>query len=592
MRMRTKLLLSLLAVWVGVTVLSLLVIRTTLERHTREHLNSDLSNSLNAFQNLQTERREMLRREAALLADLPSLKALMTTADSRTIQDGGTEFWKVSGSDLFALLRPDGSVAALYDGGASGDYAAVETQLRKVLGGPTQRTYVLNRGRLYEVFAEPLYFGSHTSGSLLGYVAMGYEINDKVAREVSQVAASEVIFCANGAAVSSTLAHPREEDVSALVDQIPNSAPKFSDVYFGGEHYLVAFVPLTEKEFPKVRMVVLKSYDEASRYLRRLNELIASLGILVLVVGSALAVYLSGTITRPLETLASGAHALGSGDFTSRLPREGTKEIRELSNAFDRMRSKLKKTQQELLDAERLATIGEMASSISHDLRHHLTAVYANAEFLGYSTTSGTERVELLAEIRLAVQDMTELIDSLLLFSRTGRALQPSYESVPLLVDRALSLVKAHPEAQGVTFIADTASQRMEAWIDAKKIERSIYNLLLNASQAAKRDARAPAVVVSLLEHNELISIRISDNGAGVAESIRKTLFDPFVSEGKQSGVGLGLTLAQRIAHEHGGDVRLEQGESRTTTFILSFLRNVAQIPAEAAEITHASPSG
>jgi signal transduction histidine kinase len=588
--MRTKLLLCLLTVSFGLTALSLIVIRTSLQRHTRERLNSDLSNSLNTFQNLQAQRREMLRREAALLADLPSLKALMTAADTRTIQDGGAEFWRVSGSDLLALVRPDGSVQALYDGAEAGDRTAVENQLRNALNSSVQHTYLLDRGRLYEIFFEPLYFGTHTNGTLLGYVAMGYEINDSVAREVGQVAAADVVFFANGAVASSTLRGSREANVTGLAEKFSNPGAQAEDTYPGGEHYLAASVPLSENGPPSVRLLVLKSYDEASRYLSRLNGLIASLGAIVLILGGGLALYLSGTITRPLETLVSGAHALGSGDFDSQLPSGGAREIRGLSDAFDMMRRRLKETQQELLEAERLATIGEMASSISHDLRHHLSAVYANAEFLGYSTTNQTERVELLSEIRLAVQDMTELIDSLLLFSRTGRTLQPSWESIPLLMERAVTLVKSHPDAQGVQVTVD-ASQQIETWVDAKKIERAIYNLLLNACQAAKQSAEVPAVSLSLRETGDRVCIRITDNGAGIAESIRMTLFEPFVSEGKQSGIGLGLTLAQRIAQEHGGDVILEQNEVRRTTFTLWFAKNVVGASAQQTEAKQVLPA-
>src|SRR5258708_36914621 len=83
MRMRTKLLLCLLTVSFGLTALSLVVIRTSLQRHTRERLNSDLSNSLNTFQNLQAHRREMLRREEAPLAGLPNFETLVTLAYHR-----------------------------------------------------------------------------------------------------------------------------------------------------------------------------------------------------------------------------------------------------------------------------------------------------------------------------------------------------------------------------------------------------------------------------------------------------------------------------------------------------------------------------
>ena len=83
------------------------------------------------------------------------------------------------------------------------------------------------------------------------------------------------------------------------------------------------------------------------------------------------------------------------------------------------MRSNLQKTQRELLDAVRLATIGRMASSISHDLRHSLAAVMANAEFLCESNLTPNQREDLYAEIRIAVNQMTDLIESLLEFSHS-----------------------------------------------------------------------------------------------------------------------------------------------------------------------------
>ena len=76
-----------------------------------------------------------------------------------------------------------------------------------------------------------------------------------------------------------------------------------------------------------------------------------------------------------------------------------------------------------------------------------------------------------------------------------------------------------------------------------------------------------PRVVVRLSEDNDKIEIRIRDTGPGVADSIRATMFQPFVSAGKENGVGLGLTLAQHVAQEHGGEVRLEKSVPGETEF-------------------------
>ncbi len=147
------------------------------------------------------------------------------------------------------------------------------------------------------------------------------------------------------------------------------------------------------------------------------------------------------------------------------------------------MRNHLQKTQRELLDAERLATIGRMASSISHDLRHSLAAVVANSEFLCETNLTPEQREDLYAEIRIAVTQMTDLIESLLEFSRTRESLRPSYGDVRSAVDRAAQGVMAHPEFQR-TRIRISGEGSTEGWFDFRKLERALLNLLLNACEA------------------------------------------------------------------------------------------------------------
>jgi signal transduction histidine kinase len=502
----------------------------------------------------------------------------MTSEDPRTIQDAGSEFWRISGSDLLALARPDGETIAIYNEGPPLKEQAAAQVLQQAIGRLPEPQYVTIGGRLYEVSIQPLYFGPAINGTRLGFVISGYEINRQVAQEVSQAAAAEVAFFSNGAIVASTLDPTHKANLLSAFRQFDASA-EGQDTWLGREHFLSASIPLTEDESPAVQLLVLKSYDQASLFLLRLNRLIILLGLFVLLGGGLLAVYIAGSITRPLESLASGAIAFGAGDFSHSLPlrRDGAREIRDLSLAFDRMRLQLRQTQQELLEAERLATIGRMASSISHDLRHHLSAVYANAEFLGYAGPEDKDRIELLGEIRLAIQEMTELIESLLMFSRTGNVLHLNSESMPLVVERAVALVRSHPDAAKVEIqIHASPSQGFsEIWIDSKKIERAIYNLVLNACQSAARSAPHPLVSISLLEEEAWVRLRIQDNGPGVAESIRLTLFEPFVSEGKQHGTGLGLTLAHRIAQEHSGGVTLEESGPGGAIFTFSIATNL-----------------
>jgi signal transduction histidine kinase len=241
--------------------------------------------------------------------------------------------------------------------------------------------------------------------------------------------------------------------------------------------------------------------------------------------------------------------------------------------ARDLRNERQRRAQSQTMEAERMSTIGRMACSISHDMRHSLTAIYANAEFLDREDVSASTRADLVLEIQEAVLAMTERIDSLLQFGSDGRSNPLVHERVSLVVEKAIAAVRFHPDGQNVPVKAGKLPPA-EADIDARNLESAIYNLLLNACQAATRSTRVPEVKVQLTEVDEWIYVTIVDNGPGIPASVRRTLFDPFVTAGKPNGTGLGLTLVRRIAEEHGGSVCIEESNGERTVFTLSLRKN------------------
>jgi signal transduction histidine kinase len=586
LRMRTMLLLCLLSVSFGVGALSLVIVHSIIRKQIRSEIISDLQRSMDTFRNMESQQQQRLQHEVSLLAALPVLKSLMTSSDARTIRDGAGSFAALSGGDLFALSGTDGRAIAVFENGkGTGGEPRAPIDPEVFLRGEQQ--YLVYRGELYAAAPHALYFGPEGSETRLGYVLLGYAVNSRVAQEVSQDATSEVAFCAGGAIGATTLRPSETQSLAPQLSSLLNSNGDGQDIWLGSEHFVGASTLLSGTLGPSVHLVVLKSWDQASSYLAHLNRLILAWGGFLLLVSALLAVLLSATITRPLDRLVAGTRALGSGNFDYHLRRTGVRELRELGDAFDLMRQRLRDLREELLAAERLATIGRMASSISHDLRHYLSAVYANAEFLGYDSAGPQERMELLGEIREGVRGMTELIESLLLFSRTGKSLHPDWESLSSLVDRSLALVRAVPDAGNVKFTVEPIPQ-VDVWVDTVHIERALSNLILNGCQAARQGSASPEVRISFAEEGEYFVLRVSDNGAGVPEGIRATLFEPFVSEGKPSGMGLGLALAQKIAQEHNGNVKLEESRPGRTVFVLSLVRgkpgitNPTQEPSQA----------
>ncbi len=348
----------------------------------------------------------------------------------------------------------------------------------------------------------------------------------------------------------------------ALAAGSSQSAPR--DVEVGNENFVATSLDLSGQQKPAVRLTVLGSYDQAAKFLDNLNRLLLLLGLTAVLIGSGLVFLISHTFTRPLASLVEGVRALEHGDFHHPLDPRGSDEVAELTSAFDRMRASLLKTQQALLESEQLATIGRMASSISHDLRHALAAVVANSEFLCDGRLTSAQREELYQEVRTGVNQMTDLIDSLLEFARTRESLNPTYASVAETVQRAMHAVRLHPRHQGTQIEINSNGQSL-AWFDPRKLERALYNLLLNACEAAP--GSEGRVQVTIGRTGSLVTIEVSDNGPGIAEPIQDKLFHPFVSFGKENGTGLGLTVVQKIVQDHGGEVVMERTADARTVF-------------------------
>ena len=562
-RLRTKFLLSMVVVSAALTFTTLLVVRHTVQEEVRQGIQRDLQNSVSAFHSFQKQREVTLERSAALLADLPTVRALMTTHDPATIQDASRDLWHLAGSDLLLLADSSGKVMALQATPREITIREGQEFFPRVVSREETQHWWYVEGHLYEVFLQDIYFGPTSSQQVLGYLLLGYEIDDRVARDLSRVAASEVAFRYGDSIVRSTLRPAQEPDLLHVAPRPPQG----DQIRLGEERFLVTVVDLPTAGDPALSLWVLKSFDQATAFLRSLNELLLALGLTAVLAGSLLVFLISLTFTRPLENLVAGVRALEHGDFAYPLHARGEDEVAEVTGTFDRMRRNLQKTQRELLDAERLATIGRMASSISHDLRHSLAAVMANAEFLCESNLTPSQREDLYAEIRIAVNQMTELIESLLEFSRTRESLRPSYGDVRSAVDRAVQGVKAHPEFQRIR-IRISGEGSTEGWFDFKKLERALLNLLLNACEAVPADSGK--IDVGLRRDGENLEIRIADNGPGIAEPVRERLFEPFVSHGKENGTGMGLTVVQKILQDHGGDVAVEQASAAGTTFLVT----------------------
>jgi len=210
LRLRTKFLLSMVLISAGLTCTSLLLVRRNVQAQVRKEIFADLRNSVSTFQNFQRERETTLSHSADLLADLPNLRALMTTQDEATIQDGSDSLWRLAGSDLFVLADRTGTVVALHTASPGFTREMAQASLGAFSNQPGQSRWWFGAQHLYQVFLKPIYFGPAAENRQLGFLVIGHEIDDSVASQLSRIAASQVAFYYDNAIVKSTLTPSHE----------------------------------------------------------------------------------------------------------------------------------------------------------------------------------------------------------------------------------------------------------------------------------------------------------------------------------------------------------------------------------------------
>ena len=567
-RLRTKLVLSLIFTTALLTGASLLIAQAYFQRHAR----LEIPHALETFRRSEDQWQRARQQSAAVSADYSLLRSLMTSSHAETIQDASADIWNVfrasDQGDLFLLANPQGRIMALHSATGFFDRKIARASLIQTLEKQRSRDWWFEGGRLYEVFLQRIYFGPQEDNVPLGVLVTGYALDNDFAVNVEGITATKVVLRYGDAVVASSLPPSQQQALLAVEGLAGGSSPlKPEEVLLGGEKFFAGSITLPPDGERPVTLTVLKSYDAAILFLNDVNRLVLGIGVLALIAGSLLMFLISDTFTRPLSRLATGVVALEKGDFSYPLNIRRKDEIGELALAFDAMRKSLKESQQHLIQAERLATVGRMASTISHDLRHPLTTVLAYAELLSEGNLNEKQREEMYLQIRSSVNNMAELIGSLLEFSKAQEALQLSYGDCVETLQDTIRSVKVKPEFRKIqlTLLHEGPTQ---GWFDFAKLGRVFSNLLRNACEAVAPDSgRVRVVAVGANSH---VEISVSDNGSGIPEKIRDDVFQPFVTAGKADGTGLGLAVVQKIVLDHGGQVAVESTGSQGTTFKLT----------------------
>jgi signal transduction histidine kinase len=275
---------------------------------------------------------------------------------------------------------------------------------------------------------------------------------------------------------------------------------------------------------------------------------------LAIAAAAAVGYYLMRSISRPVAALRAGAMRVGAGDLDARVALPGTDELAELARVFDQMTADLKRHQSELLEADRLASIGQVASGVAHEINNPLGVI------VGYVTLLRREPQladrEELRIIEDEVRQSLAIVAGLLDLARPVR-LDPTEVDLREVAREAASRLDEAGRSEGVEIrFRDAVVPKVLA--DEGKIRQIALNLLSNAVEAARDPAAAaPLVEVTWCERDRCAWLQIDDLGPGISAATMARVFEPFFTT-RSKGHGLGLAIARSLARAHGGDIHLE----------------------------------
>jgi signal transduction histidine kinase len=286
-------------------------------------------------------------------------------------------------------------------------------------------------------------------------------------------------------------------------------------------------------------------------------------------------------VGRPMRSLVMKARRVGAGDLTGPLALRQRDEIGELAGEMNSMCDRLAETQdrltaesqarlatlEQLRHAERLTTVGTLASGIAHELGTPLNVVGGRARMISSGEVTGGEATDSARIIGEQAARMTKIIRQLLDFARR-RGPQKAKGDLKTIVAQAITLVEALAEKRGVPILLVGADAPIEVDVDGGQIQQALTNLVMNGIQAMPKGgeltieigrtrAKSPPDVGGA--EGTWATIAIVDHGDGMSEGVSSRIFEPFFTTKEVGeGTGLGLSVTYGIVREHGGWIAVD----------------------------------
>ncbi len=309
---------------------------------------------------------------------------------------------------------------------------------------------------------------------------------------------------------------------------------------------------------------VLRSYANVEQSLAGLRRSLGLAWLATIALAVLLSSFMTSRLLQPVSLLDRAAAEIAARNYRYRLPVEGTDELSRLARTFNQMCESIEQAQADLIHREQMHTIGRLASSLVHDLRNPLAAIYGGAEMLVDGQLPSEHANRVASNIYRASRRIQELLQDLVNVSRGERG---DIERCLLhdIVEAAADSLHGVSDHVRVKAVLEDGT---EVLVNRTRIERVFENLFSNAAEAMPGGGD---IFVYATQEGDRLKVFIEDTGPGVPPEVQAQLFRPFVTAGKRSGLGLGLTLSRQTMLDLGGDLELVARPGPGACFCLHF---------------------
>ena len=282
---------------------------------------------------------------------------------------------------------------------------------------------------------------------------------------------------------------------------------------------------------------------------------------LLLIVSLLVSVWAAWQLAKPVNSLAQVITAYADGDYNARYHDQRRDEIGTAGRAFNYMAGSLEKAKTErdkaeksARQSERLASVGQLAAGIGHEINNPLMNIMSLAALIEESVKDDAQATSDLRLLQKEGQRCAQIVQGILSFARESK---PEYRKFDMtkLVEETLKLLQHRIENVGIKVISDL---QPELWIfgDSNQLQQVLVNVILNAVQASPQQGK---IHIKSYKDIDYIAVEIVDAGAGIAQHNLTKVFDPFfTTKPEGEGTGLGLSVSYGIVKHHGGTIHIE----------------------------------